>query len=120
MLAAMADTTTDQGAVEQDETARPIRIPRGTLAAVTRFVRSNGGSASAVIEPVGTSGVRVMMVGSESGVMGDQVVADVETARALVEAVDGLELAEWDRDLSAAATPRAGHWAKMAGWVART
>lgn len=120
MLACMADTTEDQGTVEQDENARSIRIPRGTLAAAARFVRSNGGSASAVIEPVGTSGVRVLMVGSENGVMGDQVVEDVETAHALVGAVDGLELAEWDRELSAAATPRTGHWAKMAGWVARS
>jgi len=120
MLTSMADTSADQGTVEQDENARSTRIPRGTLAAAARFVRSNGGSASAVIAPVGTSGVRVVMVGSENGVMGDQVVGDVETARALIDAVDGLELAEWDRELSATATPRAGHWAKMAGWVART
>ncbi len=120
MLTSMADTSEDKGTLEQDENARSIRLPRGTLAAVARFVRSNGGSASAVIEPVGTSAVRVLLVGSDGGVMGDQVVTDVETAQALVGAVDGLELAEWDRDLSAAATPRRGHYAKMAGWVART
>ncbi len=116
----MADTSEDQGTVANDESTRSIRIPRGTLAAVTRFVRRNGGTASAVIAPIGGAGVRVVLVGSDGGTLGDTVVEDVQTAQALVGAVDGLEVAEWDRELSSAATPRAGHYAKMAGWVART
>jgi hypothetical protein len=86
---------------------------------VRGFVADHGGSATAVLQPIGRAGVRFTLVGSD-GVLGDRVVADLATAKALVEIVDGLtETGHWDRDLSARATPATGHWAKMAGWVAR-
>ena len=116
------DSTTDDttaGETTEPTAGDTVRVARGTLAAVTRFVRRNGGSAKAVIAPVGADGVRVVLVG-DNGVLGDQVVDDVATAQALVERVPDLELAEWDRELSALATPREGHYAKMAGWVANT
>ncbi|KQR98650.1 hypothetical protein ASG12_09570 [Williamsia sp. Leaf354] len=118
MLFDMADQKTDE-TTTTEQAGGEVRIARGTLAAVTRFVRRNGGSAKAVVEPVGADGVRVLLVG-DNGVMGDQVVDDVATANALVERVDGLEISEWDRELSSVANPRDGHHAKMAGWVART
>lgn len=74
----------------------------------------------AVLEPLGQAGVRITLVGAD-GVLGDQVVADMATARAAVAAVEGIEAVdEWDRDLVSAANPAPGHWKKMAGWVART
>ncbi|MGU3294535.1 hypothetical protein [Williamsia sp. M5A3_1d] len=115
----MAEEKTTDDTTTSEQAGGDVRIARGTLAAVTRFVRRNGGSAKAVVEPIGADGVRVLLVG-DNGVMGDQVVDDVVTANALVERVAGLEAAEWDRDLSSVATPRDGHHAKMAGWVART
>jgi len=37
----------------------------------------------------------------------------------LIVTVDGLtEADEWDRALTSIVTPRKGHWATMAGWVA--
>jgi hypothetical protein len=64
-------------------------------------------------------GDRDTLVGSD-GILGDRVVDDLATAKALVERIDGLsEADEWDRELTSIVTPRTGHWAKMAGWVAR-
>lgn len=84
------------------------------------FVKVHGTGSHAVIQPVGRSGVRITLVGAD-GVLGDRVVADGELARAAVEATDGLELADgWDRELTSIASPREGHYRKMAGWVANT
>jgi hypothetical protein len=85
---------------------------------VKKFVSAHGGSSTAVLQPVGEAGVRVTLVGAD-GVLGDRVVADLGTAQRLVDAVDGLTGTEqWDRELVAKTTPRRGHWAEMAGWVA--
>lgn len=86
---------------------------------VKGFVAEHGGSATAVLQPIGRLGVRVTLVGSD-GILGDQVVPDLDTAKNLIATVDGLtEADEWNRELTSIATPRKGHWAKMAGWVAR-
>ena len=72
-----------------------------------------------VPQSLGRLGVRVTLVGAD-GVLGDRVVASHAVAEALAEQVDGLTVSEeWNRELSAAATPRRGHYAKMAGWVAK-
>jgi hypothetical protein len=93
-------------------------LPGELTGSVQKFVAAHGGSATAVLQPVGEAGVRVTLVGAD-GVLGDRVVAGMPTAEALVEAVDGLARAEqWSRELVSKATPRPGHWAKMAGWVA--
>lgn len=85
---------------------------------VKGFVAAHGGSATAVLQQLGRVGVRVTLVGAD-GVLGDRVVADQATAHKLVELVDGLSLGEeWDRELTSVVTPRPGHWARMAGWVA--
>lgn len=96
-----------------------VTAPKSVVDSVRGFVAEHGGSATAVLQPVGRQGVRVTLVGAD-GVLGDRMVDDLAIAKALVEAVDGLTAAEeWDRDLTSRATPRTGHWAKMAGWVAR-
>ncbi|TLF76461.1 hypothetical protein [Nocardia cyriacigeorgica] len=95
------------------------QVPSSVVDSVKKFVAEHGGSATAVLQPIGRMGVRVTLVGSD-GILGDRVVADLATAKALVERVDGLsETDEWDRELTSIVTPRTGHWAKMAGWVAR-
>ncbi|GAA1903849.1 hypothetical protein [Williamsia serinedens] len=116
----MADDTATESAQATDASEAAVQAPKKAVAAATRFVRQGGGSAKAVIEPIGAAGVRILMVAEDGGVIGDQVVKDVASAHAVVDAVEGLTAAEWDRELSAAATPAPGHWRKMAGWVANT
>ncbi|WP_067683164.1 hypothetical protein [Nocardia miyunensis] len=93
--------------------------PSSVIDSVEDFVAAHGGSATAVLQPIGRIGVRITLVGSD-GVLGDRVVEDLATAKAVVEAVPGLsETEHWDRELTSVVTPATGHWAKMAGWVAR-
>lgn len=92
--------------------------PADVVSAVRRFVAAEGGSAKAVIQPIGAAGVRLTLVGADGGLLGDRVVDSVATAQAVVDAVEGLETAEWDRDLTSTANVRPSHWRKMAGWVA--
>ncbi|WP_299572782.1 hypothetical protein [uncultured Williamsia sp.] len=116
----MADESATESAQATDTREAAVPAPKKAVAAATRFVRDGGGEATAVIEPIGAAGVRILMVAQDGGVMGDVVVKDVATAHAVVDAVAGLTAGEWDRELSAAATPQPGHWRKMAGWVANT
>lgn len=97
----------------------PVQLSGSLVDSVKGFVAEHGGSATAVLQPIGRMGVRVTLVGSD-GILGDRVVADLATAKELIETVAGLsEADEWDRELTSIVTPRKGHWAKMAGWVAR-
>ncbi|MDN5760533.1 MAG: hypothetical protein L0H59_18765 [Tomitella sp.] len=85
---------------------------------VRRFIADHGGSAKAVLQPVGRRGVRVTLVGDD-GVMGDQMVDSMAEAEALIEAVPDLTASDWDRELVSAAAPREGHMHQMAGWSGR-
>ncbi|QNG18880.1 hypothetical protein G4H71_21085 [Rhodococcus triatomae] len=99
--------------------AAPVSAPKDVVADIEKFLAAHGGSGSAVVQPVGEGRVRITLVG-EDGILGDQVVPDLVTANAVVEAVSGLtEAAGWDRELTSKVTPRPGHFAQMAGWVAR-
>ncbi|MGC5258727.1 hypothetical protein ACPXCG_20495 [Gordonia sp. DT218] len=102
-----------------DVTTTPVEAPQSVVASIKGFIGREGGSAKAVLQPIGAAGVRITLVGEQGGILGDRVVDDVATAEAVVEAVDGLEAAEWDRDLTSAATVSPSHYRKMAGWVAR-
>jgi hypothetical protein len=98
--------------------AAPAKPSSGVIDSVEDFVAAHGGSATAVLQPIGRVGVRITLVGSD-GILGDRVVGDLATAKAVVEAVPGLsETEHWDRELTSVVTPAPGHWAKMAGWVA--
>jgi len=100
-------------------TAAPAKPSPAVIDSVKGFVADHGGSATAVLQPIGRVGVRITLVGKD-GILGDRVVSDLATAQALVELVDGLsETEHWDRELTSVVTPAPGHWAKMAGWVAR-
>ncbi|WP_459958383.1 hypothetical protein [Nocardia sp. IFM 10818] len=97
----------------------PVKLSPSIVDSIKGFIAEHGGSATAVLQPIGRIGVRVTLVGKD-GILGDRVVADLATAKALVEAIDGLtEADEWDRELTSIVTPEKSHWARMAGWVAR-
>lgn len=100
------------------ETAAPT-APREVVRSIQHYVERQGGSATAVLQPVGEAGVRITLVGGDGGILGDRVVRDEATAQAVVDAVDGLTLSEeWTRELVSTATVKPSRWRKMAGWVA--
>lgn len=106
---------------ELAESARTTVAPAGAVKAISTYLAANGGTGTAVLQPVGKAGVRVTVV-AENGVLGDQLVPTLDIARAVVDAVPGLTLsaAGWTRELVSKAEPAPGHWKKMAGWVANT
>ncbi|WP_018686132.1 hypothetical protein [Actinokineospora enzanensis] len=81
--------------------------------AVAAFVAAHGRPTRAVVENIGRAGARVVLVGPD-GTMGDVVVADVEAGAALIERVDGVQAAEWDRETVAGARIGSAHRKKMA------
>jgi hypothetical protein len=101
------------------ENQKAVLAPERTVSAIKEFLGAHGGKGSVVIQPIGRIGVRLTLVGVD-GVLGDQVVGDLATANAVVAALPGLEVAEWDRELTGRATPAPGHALKMAGWVANS
>ncbi|RRO18112.1 hypothetical protein EIL87_07605 [Saccharopolyspora rhizosphaerae] len=88
------------------------------LSAAKAFVADHGGSARAVVENIGRAGARVVLIG-EDGRLGDVVVSSHAVGEALVEAVEGLSLCEWDADTTAALKIGAAHRRAMAGPRAR-
>lgn len=119
MLTGMTDAATEHDPDEQNpSTQKPVPAPAQVVSSVRGFVAREGGEAKAVLQPIGTAGVRITLVGEDGGILGDRVVDDIATAHAVVDAVEGVEIAEWDRDLTSAATVKPSHYRKMAGWVA--
>ncbi|MFE1592282.1 hypothetical protein [Nocardia sp. NPDC058705] len=101
-------------------TAAPeaVKVPAEVEKSIVKFVARHGGSGTAVLQYIGKQGVRITLVGAD-GILGDRVVGDMATAKAIVERVDGLaETDEWSRELGSIVTPTAKHWDKMAAWVA--
>ena len=72
------------------------------------------GPSRAVVENIGRAGARVVLVGAD-GALGDVVVPSPESGEALVEAVENLELAQWDAETVQAAKIGAEHRRRMAG-----
>ncbi|WP_448223495.1 hypothetical protein [Gordonia iterans] len=90
----------------------------GVVSSIRRYVATEDGAATAVLQPVGGAGVRVTLVGEKDGVLGDRMVASMDEAKDLVAQIEGLQTGEWDRELTTKATVTPSHWRKMAGWVA--
>ncbi|MCX2952535.1 hypothetical protein [Lentzea sp. NEAU-D7] len=83
---------------------------------IAEFVKAHGKADTpvrAVVEPIGRAGARIVLVGAD-GAMGDVMVKDVESATKAVEAADGVEQAEWDRETTAATKIGPAHRRKMA------
>ncbi|MGB3769847.1 MAG: hypothetical protein WBF79_12675 [Rhodococcus sp. (in: high G+C Gram-positive bacteria)] len=99
---------------QSTETAAP---PSKLVSSIESFVSDHGGSATAVVQPMGRAGVRITLVG-EDGILGDRVAANLPTAYAVIDALDSVTVGEWDRELTSVVTPRKGHFKQMAGWVA--
>lgn len=112
------DTTKSDETAAGDAVTGPPKLPERTVKAIEKFLSEHGGTANAVIQPVGEGSVRITLVG-EDGVLGDQVVDDLATANAVVAAFDNVTVSEWERSVTSIVTPRQGHFAKMAGWVAK-
>ncbi|MFT3715232.1 MAG: hypothetical protein QM774_04575 [Gordonia sp. (in: high G+C Gram-positive bacteria)] len=109
-------TVTDDAPVTAPATAP---VPADVVSSIRKYVASEGGSAKAVLQPIGEAGVRITLVGGQDGALGDRVVPTLEQAKAVVAEVDGLEEAdEWDRSLTSTVSVAPSHWRKMAGWVA--
>ncbi|MGZ4574343.1 MAG: hypothetical protein ACXVXY_04990 [Mycobacteriaceae bacterium] len=95
-----------------------VRAPRRDVSAVNKFAAAHGEGAQAVVEYVSTSAVRVCLVATD-GTMGDVVVRDLATAKAVIEASVAQLAEEWDRELVNTVKLPAGHNKKMAGYLAR-
>ncbi|WP_072801876.1 hypothetical protein [Rhodococcoides yunnanense] len=117
-MATDSENSTSPAAAVDSATTPKIEVPARALSAVRSFVGEHGGSGNVVLQPIGRVGTRVTLVGAD-GVLGDQVVANNDIARALVEEVGNLTESEWDRELISSVNPAPGHYRKMAGWVAR-
>jgi hypothetical protein len=106
------------GVTETAADAAPAPVKSAQLAAARAFVAQHGKPVKAVVERIGRIGARVVLVGDD-GALGDVVVPSVETGEALIEAVDGVEAAEWDSDTVGATVIGAEHRRRMAGPHAR-
>jgi hypothetical protein len=94
------------------ETTPSTPAPAAAVAAMKAFAAAHGGSATAVVEYLGRSGARIVLVGAD-GAWGDQVVADVAAARAACEAA-GVTVADgWGRELSDAVRTSGYEWGLM-------
>ncbi|WP_285184969.1 hypothetical protein [Rhodococcus sp. MEB041] len=100
---------------QSTETAAP---PSNLVSSIESFVAAHGGSATVVLQPLGRAGVRMTLVGAD-GILGDRVAGNLRIAHAVVDSLDSVTLGDWDRELTSIVTPRKGHFAQMAGWVAR-
>lgn len=87
------------------------------LAAARKFVGAHGESSKAskaIVENLGRAGARVVLIGAD-GAMGDVIVAGPTAGSALVDAVAGLEPAQWDAETVGATVIGAQHRRRMAG-----
>ena len=78
------------------------------------FVTAHGGPATAVIDYLGRSGARIVVVAGD-GAFGDAIVSGIEAGAAVCERA-GIPVADgWDRELSAQITPSPADRQRMAG-----
>lgn len=94
-----------------DEKTTPTAT-RQQVASARAFAKAHGTPVHAVVEPIGRSGARVVLVGND-GALGDVVVPSVETGTALIDAVEDLRKSDWDSDTVGAATIGSAHRRRM-------
>lgn len=97
--------------------AGPAVAAPAVVRALRAFVAAHGGAGTAVVEHLGRSRARVVVVAAD-GTWGDQVVTGVgpgtDAARAACDAAGIPVVDGWDRELSAAVRPSPAGWARMA------
>ncbi|MBA0125939.1 hypothetical protein H0B56_10335 [Haloechinothrix sp. YIM 98757] len=101
----MADTTEQSSEAEQAPRKRDIAVAR-------QFVEEHGSPARAVVQAIGRSGARVVLVGGD-GAMGDVFVPSTAAGNALVGAVADLDESSWDAETVNATEIGAEHRRKM-------
>jgi hypothetical protein len=101
-----------------EATAQSPKVPAALVKGLKSFVSAHGGSATAVIEYVGRARVRIVVVGAD-GIWGDEVVSDMDTARAAADAAGLTVKDSWDRELTASIRTDEAHRLRMAGGRAR-
>ncbi|GGL93980.1 hypothetical protein [Nakamurella endophytica] len=99
------------GAPDRDPRAR-AKVVAKAVAAVRRLL-GDAGAGRAVLEPVGRTGVRLVVVAAD-GRWGDAVLPDEATGREVCAEL-GIEPGEWDRDLSSALVTTPADRRRMAG-----
>jgi hypothetical protein len=104
-LSAPDDVTPDPQRVESE-----IAEHAGKMRA---FVAAHGGSGTAVVQYIGRVGARLVVVGGD-GLFTDAVVSTVDIAAAVCERA-GIEVQDWDRELTARITLSAADRKAMAG-----
>jgi hypothetical protein len=100
-----------------EQTEKTIAPTNRQLASAREFVALHGKPAKGVVEHIGRAGTRVVLIGAD-GALGDVIVPSVATGKALVEAVEDLELAEWDNVTVNAVKIGPRHRRMMAGPLA--
>jgi hypothetical protein len=100
------------------ETSTTPDVPAALVSTLKSFAAKHGGSATAVVEYVGRERVRIVLVGAD-GIWGDEVVRDMDTARAAAEAAGLTVKDSWDRELTAAVRTDEAHRLRMGGGRAR-
>lgn len=98
---------TDEGGPDAREVARSAK-------AVRQFRGAHGATSKAVVQGIAAHAVRITLIGGDDGILGDVVVPDAETARAVLAAAEVPE-EEWDRALAASVELSPAHRARMAG-----
>jgi hypothetical protein len=97
----------------EDQSTEADRAPKKRqVAAARRFVAQHGDPARDVVESIGRSGARVVLVGAD-GAMGDVFVASTHAGETLIDMVEGLERASWDAETVNATAIGAEHRRKM-------
>lgn len=84
-----------------------------TAGRLRSFVSGHGGSGTAVLSPLGSRGVRIVVV-SADGPFADAVVVDLAMATAICER-SGIPIGDWDRELSGRISVSAADRRRMAG-----
>lgn len=98
--------------MSEEKTTPTATATRQQVASARAFAKAHGTPVRAVVEPIGRSGARVVLVGND-GALGDVVVPSVETGTALIDAVEDLEKSDWDSDTVGATTIGSAHRRRM-------
>ena len=77
------------------------------------FAATHGGDAVAVVEHLGRAGARIVVIAPD-GRFGDALVTSVGAARGVCDRA-GIEVRDWDRELTARVRPTPADRARMGG-----